>query len=220
MYSWDFYTVFQSWDLFVWGLWLTFLYSVGSIVLGVIFGLIVCFARLSRFRLFSAAARVYLELFRCMPLLVLVLWFYYALPMLTGISIDNNTAALLSLSFYVSAFYAEIFRGGIKAIDSGQFEAGAAIAMSHAQVMRRIILPQAAKKMLPAFINQSIIQVKNTSLASVISVGELSYMGAVVNGDTYRPLESYTLVAFMYFLLLFPLTQFADRVEKRLRQSD
>lgn len=220
MYSWDFYTVLQSWDLFVWGLWLTFLYSVGSIVLGVIFGLIVCFARLSRFRLFSAAARVYLELFRCMPLLVLVLWFYYALPMLTGISIDNNTAALLSLSLYVSAFYAEIFRGGIKAIDSGQFEAGAAIAMSHAQVMRRIILPQAAKKMLPAFINQSIIQVKNTSLASVISVGELSYMGAVVNGDTYRPLESYTLVAFMYFLLLFPLTQFADRVEKRLRQSD
>jgi polar amino acid transport system permease protein len=220
MYSWDFYTVLQSWDLFLYGLWLTFVYSVGSIFLGVVFGLIVCFARLSRVKIFNVSARVYLELFRCMPLLVLVLWFYYALPMLTGLSIDNNTAALLSLSLYVSAFYAEIFRGGIKAIDAGQFEAGAAIAMSHAQVMRRIILPQAAKKMLPAFINQSVIQVKNTSLASVISVGELSYMGAVVNGDTYRPLESYTLVAFMYFLLLFPLTQIADRLEKKLRQSD
>ena len=220
MYSWDFYTVLQSWDLFVYGLWLTFLYSVGSIVLGVIFGLIVCFSRLSRFKLLNAAARVYLELFRCMPLLVLVLWFYYALPMLIGMSMENTTAALLSLSFYVSSFYAEIFRGGIKAIDAGQYEAGAAIAMSHAQIMRRIILPQAIKKMLPAFINQSVIQVKNTSLASVIAVGELSYMGAVVNGETYRPLESYTLVAAMYFVLLFPLTQIADRLEKRLRISD
>jgi len=220
MYVWDFYTVLQSWDLFLYGLWITFVYSVGSIVLGVIFGLIVCFARLSRIRLFSASARVYLELFRCMPLLVLVLWFYYALPMLIGMSMENTTAAMLALALYVSSFYAEIFRGGIKAIDTGQFEAGAAIAMSHAQVMRRIILPQAAKKMLPAFINQSIIQVKNTSLASVIAVADLSYMGAVVNGETYRPLESYTFVAFMYFLLLFPLTQFADRVEKKLRQSD
>lgn len=220
MYVWDFYTVMQSWDLFLYGLWITFLYSVGSIVLGVIFGLIVCFARLSKLQLLSASARVYLELFRCMPLLVLVLWFYYALPMLIGMSMENTTAALMALSLYVSAFYAEIFRGGIKAVDAGQHEAGAAIAMSHVQIMWRIILPQAAKKMLPAFINQSVIQVKNTSLASVISVAELSYMGAVVNGDTYRPLESYTLVAVLYFMLLFPLTQVADRLEKKLRLSD
>jgi polar amino acid transport system permease protein len=92
--------------------------------------------------------------------------------------------------------------------------------MSPGQAMRRIILPQAVKRMLPAFINQSVIQFKNTSLISVISVGELAYMAAVVNGETYRPLESYTMAAVLYFVILFPLTQMADLVERRLRVSD
>ena len=86
--------------------------------------------------------------------------------------------------------------------------------------MRRIIVPQATKRMLPAFINQSVIQFKNTSLISVISVGELAYMAAVVNGQTYRPLEAYTIVAVLYFVLLFPMTQLADMIERRMRVSD
>ncbi|WP_029009773.1 amino acid ABC transporter permease [Azospirillum halopraeferens] len=220
MYHWDFQVVVQSWDLFLIGLWLTLLYTVGSIVLGVVIGLLVCFARLSDFAVVRIAARSYQEIFRCTPLLVQILWFYYALPLLIGVSIDNSVAAILTLSLYVGAFYAEIFRGGIASIERGQHEAAAALGMSGGQAMRRIILPQAAKRMLPAFINQSVIQFKNTSLISVISVGELAYMAAVVNGETYRPLEAYTVVAVLYFLLLFPLTQMADRLERHLRVSD
>ena len=220
MYNWDFYTVMQSFDLFVYGVWTTLLYTIGSIFFGVIIGLLACFARLSRFAALRILARSYQELFRCTPLLVQILWAYYALPMLLGISISNTTAGLLTLSLYVGSFYTEIFRGGINAIDKGQREAAAAIGMSGTLAMRRIILPQAVKKMLPAFINQSVIQVKNTSLLYAISVAELTYMTSVVNSETYRPLEAYSLAAVMYFAMLFPLTQVADYFERRMRRSD
>lgn len=220
MYKWDFSVVLQYWDLFAWGLWLTFAYTVGSILIGVVIGLVICFGRLSRFRVISALARIYQEIFRCTPLLVQLMWFYYALPLLIGVTIENYTAALLTLSLYAGSFYSEIFRGGILSIDRGQTEAAKAIAMSDRQVMWRIIIPQAFKQVLPSFINQSVIQFKNTSLISVISVGELAYMAAVVNGQTYRPLEAFTVVALLYFVVLFPMTQAADYVEHRLRVSD
>lgn len=220
VYKWDFNVVLQSWDLFVWGLWITFEYTIASIVIGALIGGVICWARLSGNVVLSVLARSYQEVFRCTPLLVQLLWFYYALPLLIGVSIDNTTAALVTLSLYVGAFYAEIFRGGILSIDKGQTEAAMALAMSGPQLMRRIIVPQAAKRMLPSFINQSVIQFKNTSLISVISVAELAYMAAIVNGQTYRPLEAYTIVAVLYFLLLFPMTQMADLIERRLRVSD
>ena len=219
-YKWDFSAVLQYWDLFAWGLWLTFAYTVGAIIIGVVLGLILCFGRLSRFRVISGLARAYQEVFRCTPLLVQLMWFYYALPLLIGITIENYVAAMLTLSLYAGSFYSEIFRGGILSIDKGQTEAAKAIAMSDRQVMWRIVIPQAFKRVLPSFINQSVIQFKNTSLISVISVGELAYMAAVVNGQTYRPLEAFTVVALLYFVVLFPMTQAADYVEHRMRVSD
>ncbi len=219
-YTWDFYTVSQSLDLFFDGLLTTFLYTVGSILIGIIIGLAACFARLSRFLALRVLARGYQEIFRCTPLLVQIMWAYYALPLILGITIPNYIAGLVTLSLYVGSFYAEIFRAGINAIDPGQTEAGAAVGMSQVEIMVHIILPQAIKKMLPAFINQSVIQVKNTSLLYAISVAELTYMTYVVNGETYRPLEAYTIAAVMYFSILFPLTQFSDYFERRMRRSD
>ena len=215
-YSWDFRTVAQSLDLFVQGLGMTAAYTVGSIALGILFGLLTCFARLSTWRSLRLIALTYQEIFRCTPLLVQILWAYYALPMLTGLTISNIAAGLLTLSLYVGSFYAEIFRGGILAVDRGQGEAARALGLSRFLVMRLVVMPQAMRKMLPPFINQSIIQVKNTSLLYAISVAELTYMTSVVNSDTYRPMESYTLAALMYFALLFPLTRIADHVERRL----
>ncbi|WP_339694195.1 amino acid ABC transporter permease [Celeribacter baekdonensis] len=220
MYHWDFYTVFQSFDLMWDGLVMTFLYTIASISMGVIVGLATAFARLSKWRLLRIVARSYQEVFRCTPLLVQIMWAYYALPMILGISIPNWAAGLTMLSLYVGSFYAEIFRGGINAIDKGQSEAALSVGMSQAQALRHIIMPQAIKKMLPAFINQSVIQVKNTSLLYAISIAELTYMTYIVNSETYRPLESYTLAAVMYFAMLFPLTQFADYFERRMRRSD
>lgn len=220
MYDWDFYTVALSFDLFLEGLKITFLFTVGSIAIGLCVGLITAFARLSRFWPIRLIARTYQEIFRCTPLLVQILWAYYALPLLIGVTIPNYIAGLLMLSLYVGSFYAEIIRGGINAIDKGQREAAMAVGMSGAQAMYHIIMPQAIKKMLPAFINQSVIQVKNTSLLYAVSVADLTYMTYIVNSETYRPMESYTIAALLYFAMLFPLTQFADSFERRMRRSD
>jgi len=220
MYTWSFAPIIQASDLFLWGAWITVLYTVGSIAIGLVLGLAVCFARLSGIGPLNWFAQGFQELFRCTPLLVQLLWIYYALPLLLGFDMPNWAAALLTLSLYAAAFYAEVFRGGIVSIDKGQFEAGAAIGMSGWQVMRRIILPQAIRRMMPAFINQSVTQFKNTSLVSVISVADLTYMASIVNGQTYRPLESYTVVAVLYFVILFPMMKFADYIEHRMRRGN
>jgi len=219
-YKWDFFTVLQSFDLLLMGLWTTFQYTVGSVLIGIVIGLIACFMRLSPRLPLRVLARAYQELFRCTPLLVQIMWAYYALPMLLGITISNTAAGLMVLSLYVGSFYSEIFRGGINAVDRGQSEASLALGMSRLQVMSHVVLPQAIKKMLPAFINQSVIQVKNTSLLYAISIAELTYMTAVVNSETYRPMEAYTLAAVMYFALLFPLTQITDHIERKMARSD
>jgi polar amino acid transport system permease protein len=220
MYTWSFAPIIQASDLFLWGAWITVVYTAGSIAIGLVLGLAVCFARLSGIGPLNWFAQGFQELFRCTPLLVQLLWIYYALPLLLGFDMPNWAAALLTLSLYAAAFYAEVFRGGIVSIDKGQFEAGAAIGMSGWQVMRRIILPQAVRRMMPAFINQSVTQFKNTSLVSVISVADLTYMASIVNGQTYRPLESYTVVAVLYFVILFPMMKFADYIEHRMRRGN
>src|SRR5690606_19483075 len=131
------------------------------------------------------------ELFRCTPFLVLLLWFYYAFPVLIGIDMSASLAALLALSLYGGAFYSEIIRAGIVSIDPGQREAAQALGMTKGQGLRRIILPQALKRMVPPLMNQSILQLKNTSLVSVLAVPDLLYQGQLVAHETYRPLEIY-----------------------------
>src|SRR4051795_5997143 len=126
------------------------------------------------------------------------------------------TASALALSLYGGSFYSEIIRGGIISIDRGQSEAGAALGMTPGQSMRRIVLPQAIKRMIPALMNQSIIQFKNTSLVSVLAVPDLVYQSQVAAHDSYRPLETYTAVAVAYAAILIPLTILARRGEKRL----
>src|SRR5690606_38352109 len=143
-----------------------------------------------------------------------LVWFYYALPVLTGIEMSATMAAALCLSLYGGAFYAEIIRGGVIATDIGQTEAGQAIGMTRGQVMRRVVLPQAFKRMVPPLVSQSIMQLKNTSLLSVLAVPDLLYQGQVIAHDTYRPLEVYTLIAVAYFVILLPATLWAKRLEQ------
>ena len=115
----------------------------------------------------------------------------------------------------MGCFSTEIFRGGIISIEKGQWQAARAIGMTYFEMMIHIILPQAIRRMIPPFVNQSVIQFKNTALLYVVAVPDLMYTGYLVVADTYRPLEVYSFVAFAYFVFLYPLTQFAKRLEKR-----
>jgi len=215
-YEWSFGFLWRYVWLFVTGVEVTLAYTFGTILLGLTLGLMMGMARLSRSRLVNAPVVALTELFRCTPLLVQIVWFYYALPVLMGIQIPATAAAVAVLSLYTAAFYAEIFRGGIVSIERGQWDAARALGLRWWPMMRRVVLPQAVRRMVPPFMNQSIIQLKNTSLVSTIAVPDLLYQGQLITADTYRPLETYTMVAVIYFLLLFPMTLLAQEYERRL----
>ena len=219
-YAWDFSFLWSYRGLILTGLGVTVAYTIGTILLGLVIGLLVGLGRLSRSKLLNIPLVGFIEAFRCTPLLVQIVWFYYALPVVLGIVIPANVAATLVLSLYTGAFYAEIIRGGVASIERGQWDAARAIGMRRTQVMRHVILPQAIKRMIPPFMNQSIIQLKNTSLVSTIAVADLLYQGTIITAATYRPLEVYTMIAVIYFLVLFPLTLAAQQVERRLARAD
>ena len=216
MYSWDFAALKPYWGLIGHGLLVTILYTVTTVIAGLIIGLVTGILRTTAPRWVSIPLRGYIEVFRCTPLLVQLIWVYYALPVLVGVEMTASTACFITLSLYAGAFYAEIFRGGIESVDAGQWEAGRAVGMRRGKIFRRIVLPQAIQVMIPSFINQTILQLKNTSLVSVVAVGDLLYQGTVITAASYRPLEIYTTIAVIYFAVLFPLTLVADQVEARM----
>jgi polar amino acid transport system permease protein len=215
-YQWDFVSLLRYAPLFWRGVLVTLSYTAATIIIGLIIGLAVGLGRLSRSWLVNAPLVAFIEVFRCTPLLVQIVWFYYALPVLLGIQIPATVAAVMTLSCYTGAFYAEIFRGGIISIEQGQWDAARALGLRPLAVMRQVILPQAVRRMIPPFVNQSITQLKNTSLVSTIAVPDLLYNGTLITADTYRPLEVYTVVALIYFALLFPSTLLAQAYERRL----
>ena len=212
-YDWDFGSLWKYRNLLVSGLGYTILFTIVCVALGLAVGLLAGLGRLSNNPVITTPLRAYVEVFRCTPVLVQLVWFYYALPVLTGIELSAVAAATLCLALYGGAFYSEIIRGGIISIDPGQTEAARAIGMTRFQLMRRIILPQAFKKMTPPLMNQSIMQLKNTSLLSVLAVPDLLYQGQVIAHDNYRPLEVYTFTAIAYFAVLFPVTIWVKRLE-------
>jgi polar amino acid transport system permease protein len=216
MYSWDFAALKPYWGLIWQGLLVTLLYTVTTVIAGLAIGLVTGILRTTAPRWVAIPVRFYIEVFRCTPLLVQLVWVYYALPVLIGVEMTAATACFITLSLYAGSFYAEIFRGGIEAVDVGQWEAGRAIGMRKAKIFRRIVLPQAIQVMIPSFINQTILQLKNTSLVSVVAVGDLLYQGSVITAASYRPLEIYTTIAVLYFAVLFPMTLVADQVEARM----
>ena len=196
----------------------TLLYSFATMGGGIVIGIICGLGLLSRRRWLTLPLEGYVEIFRCTPLLVQIVWFYYALPILLNFSLPAWLAAGLGLTLYMGAFCTEIFRAGVMSIGRGQWQAGRALGMTHIQLMRRIVLPQAVRRMVPPLVNQSITQLKNTALLYVVAVPDLMYTGSIVTAETFRPLEVYTSVAAMYFIILYPMTLFAKRLEVRVDQ--
>lgn len=214
-YEWSFGFLWRYTGLFWTGVQVTLAYTVGTVLLGLAIGLVLGLARLVPSRWVAVPLVAFIELFRCTPLLVQIVWFYYALPVILNIQVPAVVAATLVLSLYTAAFYAEIFRGGIVSIERGQWDAARALGLRWGPMMRRVVLPQAVRRMVPPFLNQSIIQLKNTSLVSTIAVPDLLYQGTLITSDTYKPLEVYTVVALIYFALLFPATRVVHWLEGR-----
>ncbi len=216
-YQWDFSAVLTPPSFWVEGALVTLGYAVATTVAGCVIGLVLAPALLARSRLLRLPVQSYVQLFRCTPLLVQIVWFYYALPIVLGIDLPAWFAAGIGLSLYMGAFTTEIVRAGVLSIEPGQWQAAAAIGLSRLQALRLVILPQAMRRMVPPLVSQAVLQLKNTALLSIVAIPELMQRSSVMVSDTFRPLEVYTAVAAIYFVLLFPMVLLSKRLELRLQ---
>ena len=173
------------------GLTTTIFISLISIVISMILGMLVALPSLSKNKFLSYFNIAYVEIVRAVPLLVLILWVYYGLPIMTGISFSPFVSGIIALSISESAFQAEIFRAGINSIRKAQWEAGSSLGLSFLNKLRFVIMPQAIKNILPAIGNQFVYVLKMSSLVSIIGIGDLTRKANELVVTTYRPLEKY-----------------------------
>ena len=199
------------------GLYYTLALSLTAICISIIVGLLIALPGLSTRRAPRSINRVYVELIRSIPLLVLILWVYYGLPQVAGISISVFWAGVLALSISDSAFQAEIFRAGIQSINRGQYEAATSISLNYRDTMRYVILPQAIKHILPALGNQLVYMLKMSSLVSVIGMQELTRRANELVVTEYRPLEIYTILVLEYLVVILLVSAGVRWLEKRLK---
>lgn len=219
-YEWDFAAVLGHWPMLAQGLVGTVTVAAVAIVAGVLVGGGVAAMRMSGRLPLVLPAIAYVEFYRNTPGIVHFFWFYYALPVLSDVNLGPFEAAVLALATQSGAFYAEVFRGGIRSIRPGQWEGAKALGMTRVQALRRVVLPQAARRMVAPFVERSFEIIKTTSLASTLAYGELLYQAMQVSALTFRPLEVYTTLAAIYFTLLYLLGALSRRVEARLARSE
>jgi polar amino acid transport system permease protein len=219
MYHWDFTPVVANAGVLAQGLVNTLKVTVTALAFGVPLGLALALSRLSHQRLLSWPAGFVIEFFRTTPPLVQLFWFFFALPILIHVEMTPFFAAALTFSIQSSAFFAEVFRGGIVSIEKGQWEAARAIGMNQRQAMRRIILPQAVKRMIPAFMERSIELMKTTTLVATVSYADLLFQANELAQKTFRPLEVFTVTALIYFVVIFAASLMVQRLERRLAVS-
>ena len=198
------------------GITTTIYISVVSILLAMIIGLVVALPSLSKNKLLSYFNITYVEIVRAIPLLVLILWIYYGLPIMIGVSFSPFVSGIIALTISESAFQAEIFRAGINSISKGQHEVSESLGMDFWRKMRLVILPQAIKVVLPAMGNQFVYVLKMSSLVSMIGIGDLTRKANELVTTTYRPLEIYTFLILEYLVLILVVSYFVRKLENKL----
>jgi polar amino acid transport system permease protein len=195
------------------GLGYTISISLIAIVISVLVGLAVALPGLTKSRTGRIFNRLYVEIFRSIPMLVMILWIYYGLPVLLNINIDVFASGILALALCDSAFEAEIFRAGIQSIDRGQHEAADSIGLNYVNKMRYIILPQAIRRILPPLGNQFVYMLKMSSLVSIIGLADLTRQANELVVTEYRPLEIYTVLVLEYLILIVIASNLVRKLE-------
>jgi His/Glu/Gln/Arg/opine family amino acid ABC transporter permease subunit len=215
----DTHTIIRHLPELLQGVQLTMLLVLTSLAIGVVLGLVACLGKLLERGLLCWIASVYVMVMRGIPEMVVMFWIYYCGPLILNTRLSSFSAATASMSLYAGAFLAEIFRAGILAVPRGQGEAARALAIPELSLWAEVIMPQALRMMIPAFIGVVTLVVKISGLASAIGVGELVYEASIVSGQTYRHFELFTAVAIFYFMLIFPLSLLAQSYERKLARK-
>lgn len=199
------------------GIWYTIFIALAGLLIGFLLGAIMGLARTAKNRIVFGLATLYVEVIRGTPIMVQALYIYFALPMMFGIQIDPIVAGITSIAINAGAYIAEIVRGSIQSVDRGQVEAGRSLGLSSLQTFIYVIWPQAFRRMIPALGNQFIISLKDTSLLTVIGVGELTRQGTIVVSANFRAVEIYTLVGLLYLAMTLTISIALRLLERRLQ---
>jgi len=212
----DFSVITEHWRFLASGVGVTLVLAVLSGAASLAAGFVVALLRLYGPRWLRPVIVFYIDSMRAIPVLVVLVWTFFALPIVAGITMPPFFAALLALTVHLAAYAAEIVRAGIESVRPGQTRASRALGMSPAQILRRVILPQAVVRMLPAFGSLLSVTIKDTAIASVIAVTEFMRQSETVAGQSFQPIEVYTFAMLVYFLILFPVTRGVERVYRRV----
>ena len=199
------------------GLRFSFELTVISMLGGTFIGTLLAMMRLSSRRWISLVAAVYVDTFRSIPLVMVILWFFLLIPMLTGRAMGAELSATITFTVFEAAYYAEIMRAGIQSIPRGQMAAGYAVGMSYAQCMRLVVLPQALRNMLPLLLTQTVILFQDTSLVYAIGAYDLLKGFEIAGKNFNRPIETYLVAAVVYFAICFGLSTVVRRLQKKIR---
>jgi polar amino acid transport system permease protein len=215
-YQLNFFFVWRHFGMLLDGLRVSLEITGLTILIGLAAGFVVALMRMSRLRLLAWPATAFIEFFRCTPMLVQIVWVFYCLPILFGLAIDPFESALLALSLNLTAFNAEAYRAAIQAIPRAHLDAGVALGLSPFQRVRTIVLPQAIRMAVPVLMTNGIGAFQQSALVSLVAIADLMYEGKLLATQTYRPIETLTTVAFLYFAIAFPIAQAVKLVEDRL----
>lgn len=216
----DWSVVWQHRDALLAGTATTVVLTVATMAIAVPCGMVVAILRLYAWKPVAALATAYVEFFRNLPLILVVYWAFYVLPILTGVGLSPLATGLSALALNVTAYNAETFRAGINSIRRGQLDAAMALGMGRAQALRRVVLPQAMRRILPVLASTWVSLFKDTSLVSVIAVTELAYVAMQIRAQTFRVLEMLTAMAVIYWLLGYPQAKLVDWIQRRVAVTE
>lgn len=212
----DFSPILINWRFLAGGLLVTILLSVSTIVCATILGMAIGLGRTYGGAWLRVPLTFYVDSMRALPILVILVWTYFAFPIAFGVLLPSFFAALLALTLHISAYVSEIVRAGVVSVRAGQTRAGLALGMSGAQIIRKIILPQAIVRILPPYGSILSITIKETAVATVIAVPEYMHQSETIASQSLRPIEVFTTAMIVYFILLFPVTRGVDFVYRRI----
>lgn len=197
------------------GLVVTLELTAAANLIGIVFGFVLALLVMSRFAVISLPFMLFVEFFRCTPAIVQIVWFFYCVPMLFDVFLDPLTMGIMALGLNLTAFNAEAYRAAIQAVPKEQIDAGIALGLNPVQCILYIILPTAFRASIPVLLTNGIVIFQQSALVAIVAIPDLMYEGKSLATETYRPIETFTVVALIYFAVSFPVTQIVGFLERR-----
>lgn len=216
IYEFSFHYIEQGFGTLLQGLWVTLELTAAANAIGLTAGFLIALMVVSRNPLLRWPFSFLIEIFRCTPVLIQVLWFFYCVPILFGLFVDPMLMGVLALGVNLACFNAEAYRAAIQSVPKEHLDAGIALGLSPLQRVRHVVFPHAFRAALPVLMTNGITIFQQSALVAIVAISDLMYAGRQLSTETYRPIETYTVVALMYFAISFPVSMLVQHMERRL----